>query len=357
MIRRVHLVGCGLIGTSIALRLALQRIEVSVEDIDADRQAMTGALLGSSLCHKSADSDLVVVAVSPSATKSALLRALKEFPEAIVIETSSAKYKLQEELQALSDDSIRVLLSHPLSGREVSGPTAARSDLFLNRAWIISPFLATSRETLLMGEEFISLMGAERYLMTPLEHDQLMATISHAPQFISSLLAASLNGVAQGAELAGQGLRDMTRLANSDIGMWKEIGASNAAEISTTLEKLKVEMEILIAALQNDEFTVIESLMQSGREGKKLISGKHGALPRDYREFQIVIDDKPGALARIFLICDQIKVNIEDMRLEHSPKQETGLLTISISPNDSDRLASTLETEKVPFFNLGEVSS
>jgi prephenate dehydrogenase len=317
---------------------------------------MTGALLGSSLCHKSGDADLVVVAVNPTATTNALLKALKEFPRAIVIETSSSKYKLQQELHTLSADSTRVLLSHPLSGREVSGPTAARSDLFLNRAWIIAPFLTTSRETLLMGEEFVSLMGAERYLMTPLEHDQLMATISHAPQFISSLLAASLNDIAHGAELAGQGLRDMTRLANSDIGMWREIGASNAAEISSTLKKMKAEMETLISALQNEEFDVIDNLMQSGREGKKLISGKHGALPRDYREFQIVIDDRPGALARIFLICDRIKVNIEDMRLEHSPKQETGLLTISISPNDSDRLSSTLEEEKVLFFNLGEAS-
>ena len=75
-------------------------------------------------------------------------------------------------------------------------------------------------------------------------------------------------------------------------------------------------------------------------------------MPQVCRQF----DDKPGALARIFLICDQIKVNIEDMRLEHSPKQETGLLTISISPNDSDRLASTLEAEEVLFFNLGEAS-
>jgi prephenate dehydrogenase len=87
----------------------------------------------------------------------------------------------------------------------------------------------------------------------------------------------------------------------------------------------------------------IEDFLKKGREGKDKIPGKHGAKPRNYAFLPIVIDDKPGQLAIIFNECAKIAVNIEDLSIEHSPGQETGLITLALSESDCIKLSEHLE--------------
>ena len=83
--------------------------------------------------------------------------------------------------------------------------------------------------------------------------------------------------------------------------------------------------------------------INQGKIGKNKIPGKHGAKNRDYSYLPIVIDDKPGELARIFNECAKVLVNIEDLSIEHSPGQETGLITLALSGDDCQRLSNHLE--------------
>jgi prephenate dehydrogenase len=87
----------------------------------------------------------------------------------------------------------------------------------------------------------------------------------------------------------------------------------------------------------------IEDFLKKGREGKDKIPGKHGAKSRNYAYLPIVIDDKPGQLAIIFNECAKIAVNIEDLSIEHSPGQETGLITLALSESDCIKLSEHLE--------------
>jgi prephenate dehydrogenase len=82
--------------------------------------------------------------------------------------------------------------------------------------------------------------------------------------------------------------------------------------------------------------------MEKGNRGKNKIPGKHGEKARDYSYLPIVIDDKPGELARIFNECANISVNIEDLSIEHSPGQETGLITLALSDADCVKLSAHL---------------
>jgi len=83
--------------------------------------------------------------------------------------------------------------------------------------------------------------------------------------------------------------------------------------------------------------------LNKGNRGKNKIPGKHGAKHRDYSYLPIVIDDKPGELARIFNECAKVSVNIEDLSIEHSPGQETGLITLALSNDDCNKLSKHLE--------------
>jgi prephenate dehydrogenase len=87
---------------------------------------------------------------------------------------------------------------------------------------------------------------------------------------------------------------------------------------------------------------VIEEFIAKGRSGREKIPGKHGGRPRDYAYLPIVIEDKPGQLAALFQECAGAQVNVEDLSIEHSPGQFTGLVTLALSPTDVERLASHL---------------
>ena len=140
--------------------------------------------------------------------------------------------------------------------------------------------------------------------------------------------------------LAGSGLRDTTRIAGSDPKLWREIIATNRDSIRPLLEKFGRDLSDFIDVIGDE--TAVEKMISDGRDGRSSIPGKHGGKVREYAYLPIVIEDKPGQLAAIFNECARANVNIEDLTIEHSPGQETGLITLAISPTDSQRLSQHL---------------
>ena len=178
--------------------------------------------------------------------------------------------------------------------------------------------------------------------MSASDHDSAVALVSHLPQIVSSLLAAQLNGSkVSDLELAGAGLRDTTRIAASDPVLWQEIIASNSSQILPLLINLQNDLGSLIDTLSNP--AQIGDFIAKGNTGRALIPGKHGGKAREYTQLPVVIEDKPGQLAALFEECAQAKVNIEDLTIEHSPGQFTGLITLALSANDADVLQKHLE--------------
>lgn len=342
MKRHIHIVGAGLIGTSIGLKVIELGYSVSMTDVNPEAEGLSNALMGR-WSKEGESADFVVVAVPPKGIAGVIKDQLSLHPNAIVLETSSTKTNLALELKALSVDTNRVVLTHPISGREVNGPSAARADLFLNRAWIVSPLDQTSENAVAEVEGLIKLMGADPYRLSFEDHDHLLATTSHLPQVLSTVLATRINEWGAKASLSGQGLRDLTRLADSDPNLWLEILSTNKEQVSKVLTNLIADLEKFNTAIRDDDSATILNIFNEGKIGRSLISGKHGAVARDYAQCQIVIPDQPGALAKVFEICNRDSINIEDISLEHSPAQETGLLTLSINPQQTRLLEQSLQ--------------
>ena len=181
--------------------------------------------------------------------------------------------------------------------------------------------------------------------MSASEHDEIVAKISHLPQILSSALAGQLIDIAENKlNLAGQGLRDITRLAQADSNLWSQILLSNNQALTPALEKLINDLQILQKSIASNNSATTKDFLSKGREGKDKIPGKHGAKQREYEYLPVVIDDKPGELARIFNECAKIAVNIEDLSIEHSPGQETGLITLALSSTDCQKLSDHLNS-------------
>ncbi len=331
MISSVRIVGSGLIGTSIGLCMKTAGAAVEMVDSDADSAKLAQDLIKSSAI---AQPELIVVAVPISANQECVVKLLNENPNSIVCDLASVKSDLLLKVNQLSDQAANFISLHPMAGREVSGAENARADLFKGRAWIAISDVSTSEKAKKVGSDLVAMCGSTLYWMSSLEHDQTVAKISHLPQILSSLLAGSLLDISSdNLNLSGQGLRDLTRLANSDTKLWSEILLTNKGVISPLLDQLISDLQSLKRSLAKGDQQIVE-FMEKGNRGKNKIPGKHGENARDYSYLPIVIDDKPGELARIFNECANISVNIEDLSIEHSPGQETGLITLALSDTD-----------------------
>jgi prephenate dehydrogenase len=287
------------------------------------------------------DPDLVIFALPTSGLSEVIRSEIAINPQSTLMDVGSVKNEVVLQVKTFSGLSTRFLPTHPMAGREIGGASSARADLFQGRSWILTPEPDCAPESKNLVLELITLLGATPIELSALDHDAAVAKISHLPQIAASLVAKQLSGTpAEWMELAGQGLRDTTRIAGSDEKLWKEIIYSNRAEISQLLISLQNDLTQMINSL--DDPAKIAELLAAGRDGKAMIPGKHGGKAREYSYLPIVIDDKPGQLGAIFNECAAMQVNVEDLNIEHSPGQLSALITLSLSADDAEKLSSHL---------------
>ena len=334
----VRIVGSGLIGTSIGLGLVQQGIAVQMVDADPKAQSLANDLVGG---EEVVDPELVVLAMPTSQLSAVIDHENLLNPQSTFIDVGSVKNEVVLHVESISGLSKRFVPTHPMAGREIGGAGSARADLFQGRSWILTPSAELQPQSKDLALKLISHLGASPIELSATDHDQAVAKISHLPQIAASLIAKQLTGTpAEWMELAGQGLRDTTRIAGSDESLWKEIIYSNRAELEQLLINLQNDVAQMIESLDNPE--EIARLMAQGRAGKALIPGKHGGKAREYWYLPIVIDDKPGQLGAIFNECAAMEVNVEDLNIEHSPGQLSALITLALSENDATKLSNHL---------------
>ncbi|AWE42703.1 prephenate dehydrogenase [Actinobaculum sp. 313] len=348
----VRIIGTGLLGASLGLRLRSLGVEVQLEDTWPAAQALARDLGAGAIAD--ADSPeplLVVVATPPDSAADVVRAALDRFPTAVITDVSSVKERVVAEVAGHPGES-RYVGSHPMAGKERSGAIAADADLFIGRPWVLTPTSATDVEALALVKQVALDTGALPVEMEPREHDRSVAAVSHMPQLMSSLVASALRDTpVEALELAGQGLRDVTRVAASDPRLWATIIAGNAQAVGGVLRSIQRELQGLIRALEpgvDDPLAPgvlagISRVIGHGNDGVARIPGKHGGAPRRYREVVALVPDRPGELGRLFTEVGEIGVNIEDLQLEHSVGAPVGRASLAVVPGEAERLARCLE--------------
>jgi prephenate dehydrogenase len=341
---KVHIVGAGLVGTSIGMVLAARGDEVSFSDTSMRSAQLARELIGGVSAQPEDRFDLLIAAVPTERVAAVIIDAFRRDLAQNFMDVASVKTKCVREIESF--DPIlaeKYCGSHPMAGREVSGPESAQSDLFQGRPWILSPTATTSQATLAAVSRLIEAAGAIKVELSPEEHDEAMALVSHAPQVIASLMAGelTLNSPAA-ASLAGQGLRDVTRIAASDSQLWLGILSANARALHPILASLHRRLGDFVTAIEDGvDATAVIDFLNLGRAGRDLLPGKHGGK-RQYVVLPVLIADAPGQLKRLFNDAGDAEINIEDVSMEHSPGQPTGLVQISVAPEAAERLESYL---------------
>lgn len=242
--------GLGLIGGSLARALTGKGVRVlGVDRPGVCRAARKARAIAASTSLEAAarEADVLVLAASPRANLRLLVRLARIAPDSLVItDVTSVKVPIVREAARLKLR--RFVGGHPMAGRERSGFAASTASLFRDRPWILTPAkdpLAARRLRALIRR-----VGARPVELAAGNHDRLVALLSHVPQIVSWALlqTAAADRVAKShLDLAGPGFLDMTRLARSPRGLWREILTSNEAEVRRGLAALR-------RALSRDSF-------------------------------------------------------------------------------------------------------
>jgi len=239
---RVAVVGLGLIGGSVARGLTRSGHRVVGIDVPAVRRralrARAVAATASGVEDVVRGSDAVVLAATPEANLRLLRRVARAaLPGLVVTDVGSVKQPICREAARLG--LAGVVGGHPMAGSEAAGFGASSPDLFRGRPWILTP---GPDRALRVVRALVRSLGARPALLSASEHDRLVAFVSHVPQLVAWALRSAARAdpvAARGLDLAGPGYREMTRLAGSPRGLWREILRQNRAEVVRALAALE----------------------------------------------------------------------------------------------------------------------
>lgn len=341
----VEVVGAGLLGTSVALACRRAGIEVLLTDVSAEH-VRTASGLGAGRATRDDDRpQLVVVAVPPDHLGPEIVAALRRTDAAVTDVGSIKGEPVRVVAEHAPDAASRYVGGHPMAGSERSGPLAASAALFDGRPWAVAPGERSDPRAVALVEGLVRVCGAVPVRMSPDEHDQAVARTSHLPHLLAVLVAGRLAEAPAGhLALSGQGVRDVTRIAAGDPGLWRQIVALNADALHDLLDEVRLELDVLQRAVAGGDRDVVGELLDRGVAGTRAIPGKHGGPVRPTRPVYVSVPDHPGELARLFADAGASGVNIEDVHIDHDPGRPVGLVELVVAEDRAEVLHDALES-------------
>lgn len=274
---RIAIVGVGLIGGSIAL--AARRRWPAAEIVGIDRQPVLETARETRVIDRGSDglagvdgTELVVLAAPVLQNAAALQELPRVVRRAVITDVGSTKRTIIEAARALPPE-LTFVGGHPLSGAAAGGVEAARPDLFAGRPWLLTRSVTSTDAALDSLTEFVTGLGAIPRVIDAVEHDRLLAFLSHLPQLTVTALMHVVGDHTgpEGLTLAGRGLHDTTRLAASPASPWRDIVASNGDNISTAIDALIAALEELKSAARPEGMPALERMFLSAARWKGVL--------------------------------------------------------------------------------------
>ncbi|THT98492.1 prephenate dehydrogenase/arogenate dehydrogenase family protein [Lampropedia puyangensis] len=270
---QMGLIGCGLMGGSLALALKRAKLVKSVVGYSKSPSTTARAkALGvidqeaKSAMQACAGSDLIVIAVPVSAT-SETFKSIRQFVQSNVLTMDVGSTKqdvVQNAEKYLGWNGQYFVPAHPITGKEVSGVEHSEAALYQDANVVLTPTPATDLDKVQEAQALWTAVGGRVHVMPPCEHDALLAGISHAPHlvafsFMNSLL--SQESYASFMKLAGPGFRDFSRIAGGDPVLWRDVLLANRTEVMGQLRQLVLSMQAFQKALHAQDGDALEALI------------------------------------------------------------------------------------------------
>ena len=335
--RRAAIVGTGLIGSSIGLALREQGWWVVGTDVDeaVAAESLNRGALDAVGPPTGADIAFVATPVGSAAAEAAKALAAGN---GLVTDVASVKAPI---VAAVDDP--RFVGGHPMAGSEQDGVAGARSDLFRNAVWALTPTDETDDDSLVQVRSAVASLGADVVSLAPERHDALVAVVSHVPHLTAATLMALADERSEEHQvmlrLAAGGFRDMTRIASGHPGIWPDICQENAEAICVVLDRFIDALGEVRSLVADGDRAGLLGLLEKARTARAHLP--YG-LDREVSlaEVRVRVFDRPGELARITSLTTDIGVNIYDLEIAHSVEGGQGVAILVVN---SEAVAGLLE--------------
>lgn len=325
MIRRISIIGLGLIGGSMGRALSEKGYEIT--GIDKDRTTLEqGLKLGAAsrvtqdLKAGLADAQVVVLAV-PVGAAAGLIRSISPYlqPGVIVSDVGSVKTNLVELAATMLPAGVEFVGGHPMAGTEQAGIAGANPLLFNDAFYVITPGVNCSPRSVEIITELVRILGAVPVIMDCVKHDRAVATLSHLPHLVAVALAQAARCLEKeqpgSLNLAAGSFRDGTRVAESSPVMWQEVCLANKEMILGSLQTFREQLNKLERAVRNETGEVIHQAFDEagGIRGayRRQVKGKLA----DLVEMLVAVPNSPGALGMVTKALGEGNINIANIEV------------------------------------------
>ncbi len=252
----VGIVGLGLVGASLGMAFRQRVRGTRVIGIDIDGAAVEVARSRGAIdedvhsLQGLGEADLVVVAVPPAATVDVARAAAGVMkPHSVLTDVASTKAAIVDELDRVLPAHVHYVGGHPMAGSEGRGAGSADPALFAGRPFVLTPTARTDARALAMVSELVERIGMRPVVLAPVEHDALIAQVSHLPYLVA---VAVVNAASEEAlTVGGPTLGAFARIAGSPVELWAQIAQVNRVAIADALERVRSELDALEQVLDD----------------------------------------------------------------------------------------------------------
>ena len=276
MIRRLAIVGLGLLGGSVAKAARAESLAREIVGVGRNPASLAPALSEGAVDRVTTDlreglagADMVVLA-TPVATLEHQMPAVWQaaLPQALITDVASTKAAIVRVAERLSASRpLDFVGSHPMAGSNLSGFAVARADLFRGATIILTPTDRTAREAVKRITEFWEAAGGRVVTMDPATHDRAVAAVSHLPHLVAdALVDAVVRMDPQFLDVAARGFKDTTRIAASSPAVWREIFEENREALAEAVAAFRAALDDLERVLRSGDASRIEGELERIRK-------------------------------------------------------------------------------------------
>jgi prephenate dehydrogenase len=301
---------------------------------DPDAVATEGAFRCGAIDRAASDqggavvgADLVVLAGPPAAIENELAALATT---ALVIDVAGVKTPMVVAGAHLD----HFVGTHPMAGRETSGPGGASGSLFRGATWVVTTDGVDAAD-LARVEALVKALGAVPVRITAAEHDEAVAAISHLPQVVASALVNRVARHPTALDLAAGGFRDLTRIALSDPVWWSDVLVENREALVSMLRALSGDLNGWADLLDAGDREQVGAEMLAARTARRSLAAPVAAVG-------VVLEDQPGEIARVGHALETSGVDLRDLQLRHATHGGGGVLTLSVRSAEVEVLRTAL---------------
>ena len=333
--KRVAIIGLGVIGASLGMALQSVRPELEILGLDIDpvtvEKAIEMAAISRPLLNWELGGCEVVFIAAPLRMIPQVLMQIRDKldPDTIVTDVGSVKSWVMQQYAEYLPPGIIAIGGHPLAGSDRSGITGADRYLLQNAVYVLTPSPTATAAKVEQLQELLAETGAQVTILSPAAHDQMVSKVSHLPHLVAASLMNNLAKQPEAMRLAAGGLRDTTRIAASNPSLWEDILLLNGGSVVQEIDGLISQLQRYRQAIVSQDGDELAKYLSAAQQMRKNLPICRSSLLTS-ADIVAIVPDKPGIIGSLGNMLGAAGININDIQIMGVRDENEGSIRLGV---------------------------